>query len=169
MAGHPSDDRVHTFFEYGHIVPLSQSIGKIAHEALNVALAQKGRGFVDRYGSRSEPFKIKPELFEHWRGILEPPAIFFRKVDYHRDQLPLAGDGPVAQLGANPFIDQPLMGCVLIDQHQSIAILGNDVILKDLCPCDTEREVLLLRRRCFNCLVPGAGGIEFADLRGQAW
>ena len=120
---------------------LGQRIHHIADQPRRVAVFQQGRHFAHTDRAGAESFQHQPQTFKHRRGFDQSRHLALVHVDNHGDQQALPGNAAGFALAFQLFIDQPLMGGVLVHQDQAIARLGDDIGLMHLRPRGTERRI----------------------------
>ncbi len=137
MAGHGGGNIFQLAGQTACRIPFGDLIGQLPNEPLNIDFAQHGWRFANRDRARSETLDGKPHLVEAFRMLHQSVAILFRKIDNFRDKQHLRSGPFGVQRLAHLLEDEPLMRGMLIDDHQPVLGLGNDVIgmhLRARCP-----------------------------------
>ena len=78
---------------------------------------------------------------------LETIAFGFVEFDYIGDQQRLTANGTTLARGPHPFEHQTLVSCMLVDDHQPVFGLGDDVSRGDLAARHTKRVARHWRHR----------------------
>ena len=130
---------------------------------------QKRRNLGDRHGAGSERLDDEAEFGEKRRRVRDEARLALRHLDdrRHEQRLPLRGAAGAGAFKA--FIDEALMGGVLVDDDQPVARLRHDIGLMDLRPRRAERglavrarglEIIRARLRIHVLKRPLAGPLE---------
>ena len=141
MAGHGGAHLFQPFLQRQGLAVLGQIVGDIADQAGDVSLAQQGRGFADqdRAGTKGLNHQAQRRQFVGTGG--DPLGLGGIELDHLGQQQHLARDTALRHLHFHPFVDQPLVGRVLIDDHDAVPGLGHDVGLVHLGAGGPQREV----------------------------
>lgn len=111
---------VEFFLQAVRSVPFRQLIGQVSDHALNVHVTQQSRSFPDGDRTGTECLQHESDLFQVCCLFVQTQRIFFRQFDNFRDQENLARNIFLRQCLLQPFIDEPLVRRVLIDNHNTI-------------------------------------------------
>jgi hypothetical protein len=57
----------------------------IAHQAIDIGIAEQGRGLAHGYGARAKALEIEPEALQFRRRFFQPGAIFLGQLDNQRE------------------------------------------------------------------------------------
>ena len=137
-----------------------QIVGDVADQALNVGIAQHGRGLAHQDGAGAEGLDDQAHLGQFLGARGDALGLGGVQIDHLGRQQGLAGHGPLGHLGLHPLIDQPLVGGVLIDDDQTVAGLGDDIVGVELAPRGAQGVVEGVRGgvRREGCIVIGGRG-----------
>ena len=142
MTGDPAEDRVDPCLQRRAVARIRQLVQDIEHQRLGIDLTQNGRGFPHRHRATAEGFDGQAKRLKVLGEFFQARAIAGAQLDDLGDQQGLRGDAVFGHLRLQLFIDQPLMGCVLIDQNHAALGLGHDVVLVHLRPRRAQRKAL---------------------------
>ena len=102
----------------------------------------------------------RPNAAELLALRLDPVAGGFVEFDHFGQQQRLAGRRIACPGRAQPFEHQPFVRCVLVDDHQAVLGLGDDVGLRDLPARDAERVGDGIRNSCVGDFGAARGGFH---------
>jgi hypothetical protein len=139
MAGHCRSHCFQPVPERRRAVPFGNFVGQVPDQAANVGFTEHGRCFPDRNCAGAEPFEHQSEFGEIPGTFRQPVAIILRQVDDLGQEQDLRCNLAGPQCCFEPLEHQPLMGGVLIDDHQPVTGLRDDVVLVDLRSCRAKR------------------------------
>ena len=116
-------------------------VGDVADQALDIGVAQQGRGFADEDGAGAEGFDDQTQLGQFVGAGGD--AVGFRRIEFDHlgRQQGLTGDGALGHLGLHPLIDEAFVGGVLVNHDEAVAGLGDDIGAVQLGPGGAEGEV----------------------------
>ena len=147
MAGHRSRHRIEPFAQRQRLIEGGEFVRQIGDQPRRIGLTEQRRRRAHQHRGRPEPFEIEAELGEFVGPRFEPVAGRLLQLDDLGDQQRLRRDPPTGKRGAHPFEHQPFMRGMLVDEHQPVLRLGDDIGLGDLPARDAERMRRGLRRR----------------------
>ncbi len=145
---------------------------------LGIHLAQNGRRFAHRDGIAAKGLDPKAQAAQILRDLQQASARVSRKVHDLRDQQSLCCHAILRHLGFQLFIDQPFVGGVLVDDHQTGLRLCHDIVLMHLPARHAQWKITCfcfglgnrvfnppaIRRRhlseCWRCPRPVAGAVH---------
>ena len=165
VAGKGRQHMVEAFLQrQGHAM-LAYCIDNIAHQPRHIAVFQQGRHFAHADRAGAETLDGQAEGLQR-RGRLQQQRGLARiHVDDAGDQQPLALDAACQALAFKLFIDQSLMGGVLVDDDHAPGGLGQNIGFVHLRPCRAKRMRRLgfafrleTARGGFGKAVQGRGG-----------
>ena len=139
MTGHGRSNGVELFLETRGLIPLGKVVGNIAQQRRRVGAAEQRRDLADGDSARPEGLDDETELGQLFGTLDEAIDVLFGHVDDLRDQQHLRLDA-LGDLPLQPFVDEALVGGVLIDDDEARLGLGNDVGLVDLGARRAERS-----------------------------
>ena len=148
MARHRREDVLDPFAEQQAFAVQGEVVGEIAQQRLGIGLGERAGHRAHQHRAGTEPLDRQAEPGERPGLLLEPVAGGFVELDHRGHQQRLArGDLVARPRGAQPFEHQALVRGVLVDDHQPVGGLGDDIGLRDLAARDAERIVRLGRDR----------------------
>ncbi len=145
MARHGRRDPVEPLLDRGAPLPLGDLVGKIAHQGAGIDSAQHRRRLAHRHRARPERFHDQPDLGKFRRPLADPLRVRRIEVDDLGDKQDLPRHAALGQGPPQPFIDQPLVRRVLVNDHDPVFGLRDDVGLVHLrarraeWPCHQRR------------------------------
>ena len=116
-------------------------LGKIARERHGVDLAQHRRRLAHRDRARPERLDHEAEALQFFGARHQPLGVGGIELDDLGNQQDLPRDARLLERGLHALVDQPLMRGVLIDDHQPVAGLRDDVGVVHLRAGGAERTV----------------------------
>jgi hypothetical protein len=122
-----------------------ERIGKVGKQALGVAGAEQRGHLAHEHGRSAERLDHETEALKLRRGSAKARSRFAVKLNHLGDEEELPGDAAICKGALQPFIDEALVGRVLVDDDQGVFRLGDDEGVLDLRTRRAERVAPLQR------------------------
>lgn len=168
MAGEGREHVIEPLFERRHgAIILAECGREIAQQARHVGAFQDRGHFGDRDGAGAEGLDHEPEFGQKRRRLQDRGGLAGRHFDDRRDQQHLCFDAARGARAFEPFIDEPLMRRVLIDDDEAVAGLGKNIALVDLRLGRAERRIESVGREFSRQAVRRALRLESGSRLGE--
>ena len=134
---------------------IGEFIQNVADHCLGIDLAQNGGRFSHSHGAAAKGLNAQSQLGKIIGNLQQARTLPIREFNDFGDQQTLGRDAILGHLTFEALINEPFMGCVLIDNHHPVTGLGDDIILMHLPACCAKGLILggglrLLNRCLFN-------------------
>ena len=155
MAGDAGADLEQAVFEARRRAVAVQLLGEVADQRLDVGLGEQGRDLADQHSALAEGFEGEADPGKLVAAAADQAGGIRVELDHFGDQQRLPLDAAIGEAGFQPFIDQPLMRGVLVDDNDGMAGLGDDVGAVELGARGSER----VGGECGRGRFGGRGGV----------
>jgi hypothetical protein len=145
------------------VAQIGQFIQHVADQGGRTDGAKDGGGLAHGNRAAAKGFDGQAKTMQIGGGVQNPRGIIRRQFNDFGDQQRLRGDARVGHLAFQPFIDQPFMRGMLIDDDDALRRLGDDVVFMHLRAGRPQWAVGGINA---GCLDPGRRAFGKTGLRG---
>ena len=125
MTGHGGANIPQPVLERQGFIHFAQIVGHVAHQALDIHLAQQRRNLADHHGADAKRLNDQTQFLQFGSASGYASGGVLGQLHHlgHQQQLP--GDAGGGQLRLDAFVDQPFVGGVLIDDDHAVGGFGH--------------------------------------------